>query len=127
MNFEEGGTASGSFKYDADLDSVTSVSIVTSDGAIRSGANYIVGIDGSHAVDYLFRFYTTTGSPALLPFLDLRFSNNLTNAGGIVAISSFSYQGTCPNNQLCSGAVSSNRSLHQVLLEDRSPNPPLSF
>ncbi len=84
--FEDGGTASGSFTYDADFNLYSSISLDTTDGAWLSGNSY-------HATAaYLFGhigvvFVPTPGSDvAGTQFLQLGFTIPLSNAGGLVPL-----------------------------------------
>lgn len=81
--FDDGGTASGSFVYDADLDAYSSISIVTTAGTSSPGASY----DTLLAVDFLYAaLVTAPGNQTGLPLLQLVFQSALTNAGGFVSL-----------------------------------------
>ncbi len=83
VTFTDGGTASGSFVYDADTDTVSSVDIVTTSGTAFGGATY-TAVDpgyGPYADEIVFvtdSLAVYTGAPAL----DLGFLSDLTDAGG---------------------------------------------
>jgi PEP-CTERM motif len=82
VTFADGGTASGSFVYDADTNTVTSVDITTMGGSIM-GATYTL-VDpgyGPYASEIVF----VTGSLADYtdtPALYIGFSTDLTDSGG---------------------------------------------
>jgi hypothetical protein len=99
--FEDGGTATGSFVYDADTNEFSTISIATSGGTLSPPASYSSLLIGS------------AGDAALVPaagpdltgsaLLQLIFQFPLTNAGGIVFLidpffpTASSFEGTCLN------------------------------
>lgn len=99
--FEDGGTATGSFVYDADTNAFSSISIATSGGTLSPPATYSSLLIGS------------AGDAALVPatgpnltgsaLLQLIFQFPLTNAGGIVFLidpffpTASSFEATCLN------------------------------
>lgn len=87
VEFDDGGTASGSFIYDADTDTWSSISILTTPGSIFGGASYDSLLVGGNfdAALYLSGAPDLTGSP----LLQLVFIDPLTNAGGPVALVDF--------------------------------------
>ena len=86
VTFDDGGTASGSFVYDADTNTVNDIDIVTTAGTAFGGATYtgsdpafgpfpdqLVVVTDASLADF-------TGTPVL----NLLFLDSLTDAGGTV-------------------------------------------
>jgi len=90
VTFNDGGTASGSFVFNAVTDTVSSVDIITTAGGAFGGTTY-TGVDpgfGPFPNDIVFvtnpSLTDFTGTPALeLAFVGL----GLTNLGGVVSLS----------------------------------------
>jgi hypothetical protein len=84
VTFPDGGTASGSFSFDALTDTVSAVDITTTAGNSFGGATY-TAVDPGYAPNRQAMVFVTspyladlTGTPAL----DLTFATLLTNLGG---------------------------------------------
>ena len=98
--FEDGGTASGSFVYDADTDVFSDILVTTTAGAFAPGAVYTSLVVGGAGDAVL-----TSGSGNLTgaAALQLVFYTPLTNAGGLVPLVDLfflqfsSYEGSCVN------------------------------
>lgn len=75
--FNDGGTVSGTFDYNADTNAVSSIDIVTTAGTDSGGETYSMGV-----------FETSEDLTAeafpLPPYLFLHFTEPLTDAGGTV-------------------------------------------
>ena len=88
----DGGTASGSFVYDADTDTFSSINLVTTAGSTLSGSvfqnRYFT--NASHLVFLDSASLNLTG----VSYLDLYIQTPLTNAGGTVNISP-AFEGKC--------------------------------
>ena len=83
--FDDGGTASGSFVFDADSATYSSISITTTTGAVRTGAIY--GIIDTFFPSFSDRLIAIATAPASgVPRLSLEFQGQLTNLGGTVGI-----------------------------------------
>jgi hypothetical protein len=88
VTFSDGGTASGSFVYDANTNTVSFVNITTTAGGSFGGTTY-TGVDpgfGPLALEMVF-----VANPSLLDFtgapaLDMGFVTDLTNLGGTIAL-----------------------------------------
>ena len=84
--FDDGGSASGSFVYDANLNAYSAVNIITTLGSIRTGAthNFVSGGIAPSSIQVLFAANSPqfTGSAAFAVF----FGSPLTNGGGVIAI-----------------------------------------
>jgi hypothetical protein len=90
VTFSDGATASGSFVYNADTDTVSSVEITTTSGALFSGATYS-GVDPGFGPSALQIVLVTnpsladfTGTGALV--LSFMSGSGLTDLGGTVAL-----------------------------------------
>jgi hypothetical protein len=82
VTFDDGGTASGSFVYDANTGLYSSINITTTTGTTRTGVTYHFG--STSVAGPTFNLNLTVGSGDLTgtPALFLVFTNPLTNAGG---------------------------------------------
>ena len=125
FNFVGGGTASGSFVYDADTNTYSSVNITTTAGTI-AGAAYADVSPGFANSATVGLFVTTaagdlTGTPALALF----YGAGLTNAGGAVAITqNGNVEGTC-NNATCTAGTGTRSLAPGALLNGVVvPTPP---
>ncbi len=83
--FNDGGTVSGSFVFDADTNAYSSIDVTTTDGTIRSGAHYTL-YNPCCPDDPTFLLFVTgvggdlTGTPVLSTIL----LSPMTNAGGTI-------------------------------------------
>jgi hypothetical protein len=93
--FDDGGIATGSFTYDADIDTLTSVAITTTAGSVRGGNAY--GVGTPNASDTLFDAVDTFPVQlGITPRLIFSLATPMTNAGGTVAIGTpFRLELTC--------------------------------
>lgn len=87
VTFVDGATASGSFVFDADTGAVSSVNIVTTDGAVVTGATYTLADPGFTAVGNFAVFVTGifadfTGTPALA----IGVNSPMTDGGGTLPL-----------------------------------------
>ncbi len=118
--FNDGGTASGSFIYDATTNTYSSVSITTTTGSTRTGAAYSVtntSISSSTAALYVT---SAAANQTGLPALFLPFTSALTNAGGSVNIRlglNASFDGSESN---CGDAACSGPAVPQRLMTSGS-------
>lgn len=88
VTFDDGGTASGSFVYDAVTNTYSAINVTTTTGATLTGATYtsLSDIAGSSNTGFLFgpnNSSDLTGAS----FLMWLFDAPLTNSGGIVQVS----------------------------------------
>jgi PEP-CTERM motif len=91
VTFTDGGTASGSFVFDATSGIFSSINITTTTGSVLTGANYTFPDPGNVAHNGPAELFMVTSNAADLtgtPILTLIWASNLTNAGGIVPFSS---------------------------------------
>lgn len=93
--FNDGGTASGSFVYDADTNAFSDMFIATTNGTARTGAIYGDTINGGNTA---FSAVPFAGFPSLVssPNLMVMFAEQLTNLGGIVDVF-MGQESTCDN------------------------------
>ena len=84
VTFDDGGTASGWFTYDADTNALSDWAITTTDGSVLSGATYT---PAGYGYAYNGYFLFSLGSPYLL----FTPASALTDAGGTVALSQNGY------------------------------------
>jgi hypothetical protein len=108
VSFGDGGTASGSFVFDATSASFGAIDITTTPGTEFGGAAYTTFAFGNP----LFLTSVTGSFPTLTgtPFLSLNFTSPLTDAGGIIPLGigsfgSISVEGTCLVADCGSGSV----------------------
>jgi hypothetical protein len=88
VDFTDGGAASGYFVYNAGSNTVISVDITTTLGTSFGGATY-TAVDpgyGPYAGEIVFVTEPSLPSYTGLPFLDLGFAVDLTDAGGTVSL-----------------------------------------
>jgi hypothetical protein len=115
LTFADGGSAFGSFAFDATLNQYSAVDVTTTTGSSRSGAHFEAVSNGVPPGPTGVLFVTSTalnlsGTPGLALF----FLPALTNAGGTSPLS-FAQEGTCgdagctfpvvPQRFLASGSV----------------------
>jgi hypothetical protein len=87
VTFSDGGTASGTFKYDAAANTYSNVSITTTTTGTRSGATYTSVSNGFAPDSKGVLAVTTSGSSQGLPGLTLLFSPILPGPGGVSTLS----------------------------------------
>ena len=90
VTFSDGGTASGSFIFDADTNTYSSINVTTTSGSVRSGATYLFQNGGGAGA---LGMVTASGNLTGTPDLALSFSSSLTNAGGSRTLAGF--EATC--------------------------------
>jgi hypothetical protein len=104
--FDDGGTITGSFIYDADTDIYSSVSVTTTAGTEFGGFSYTdahIDTAGSTTLDLESPDWLTAVDGSAL---NLVFFNPLTNAGGTINLDLFGFtvESWCINVPDCSGA-----------------------
>lgn len=95
--FDDGGTASGSFAYDAVTNTFSSINIVTTAGKTFGSTTY-TGVDPGFGPDPLSLAFVP--DPSLSDFtgsklLDLELNTPLTNLGGTIGFTSEAFEGMC--------------------------------
>jgi hypothetical protein len=95
VTFDDGGTASGSFVYDAITNTYSSISIITSPGAAFGGTTYtsLSSAFGSSSTGLLVG---ASGNLTNTSLLFLLYGTALTNSGGTVLLTGVG-EGTCDN------------------------------
>jgi hypothetical protein len=100
VTFEDGGTASGSFSYDADTTTYSAISISTTAGtAITTAMDYDVTNAGCLNLDEIICFLNVADGPDYTGDLGVTFAwlgTPLTNAGGTVTLTG-GREYTCEN------------------------------
>lgn len=87
--FEDGGTASGSFVYDADTNTYGTISVTTTAGTLFGGATYTLPDPGVNPIYYAGDAVFVTGPAADytgLPVISLVPPGVYTDAGGTLPI-----------------------------------------
>jgi len=110
VTFSDGGTASGSFVYNADTNTYSSINITTTAGSILGGATY-TGADPC-CTFFNSSFLGVVTNPSLLdltgtPLLRVVFVTPLTDLGGTSLLSltpDFSIEGPCFDSG-CTGII----------------------
>jgi hypothetical protein len=109
VTFNDSGTASGSFVYDALNNTYSSIDITTSATSVFAGATYasLSSAFGSSASGALIG--ATSGDLTNTALLFLLFDLDLTNSGGTVPLTTGGFalgsvEGTC-DNASCSGST----------------------
>jgi hypothetical protein len=111
VSFTDAGTASGTFVYDADLNTYSDIRITTTSGSAFGGATYTAFRGGSRTS--LVTRSSDASDATGLTTLHLLFLPPLTNIGGLAAIRPSpdpSFEGTCFSTD-CSSFV-----LHRGIL-----------
>ncbi len=118
--FNDGGSASGSFVYDADTNVFSDMFIATTNGSARTGAIYGSVINGGDTAISAVPF---AGFPSLLssPNLMVMFAEQLTNAGGLVNVF-MGQEATC-NNAACTNVTGPLRFLEEGAAVSAVPIP----
>ena len=107
VTFNDGGTASGSFVYDAETNGYSDVSITTTTGTIRTGATYpgpVYGFANSSFVGPL------TGSPNIGERIFQIYTEPRTDAGGVLEVFDYSSEDNCASAD-CSSPGSPSRTV----------------
>ena len=105
VTFNDGGTASGSFDYNADTNTFSSIDIITTAGSAFSGATYLAVDPGKPSTSMSLAVVPNAGSANIgTPVFDLFFSSALTDGGGIIALNDVLDEGTCTTTG-CTSAI----------------------
>jgi len=105
VTFGDGGTASGSFDYDADTNTYSFIDITTTSGSSFSGATYLALDPGKSSSSTSLAVVPDASSANIgTPVFDLFFSSALTDAGGTVALNDVLDEGTCTTDG-CTAAI----------------------
>lgn len=104
VTFADGGTASGTFVYDADTGLYSSINITTTTGSARTGATYHFGTN-IYAPEYSLMVTVGSGNLTGTPALYLVFSSLLSNAGGTVPLVLGADPDSTSSEASCSDAI----------------------
>jgi hypothetical protein len=104
VTFADGGTASGSFDYNADTNTYSFVNITTAGGS-QAGSTYLALDPGASSSDTILGVVPNAGLGNFTgtPLLAFQFASPLTDSGGTTSTISPSAEGTCAN-AACSSA-----------------------
>lgn len=94
VTFNSGGTASGSFVFDADTLTFSDISITTTADGAFPGASYGDPVTGFSDANGLLTVPDIAAPLTGQAVLNLAFLAPLTNAGGVIELG-FSFEGTC--------------------------------
>jgi hypothetical protein len=112
--FDDGGTISGSFVYDADLNQFSSVDVTTSAGSVLSGALYTLPDPCCAPAANFLLFVTTTGDLTGTPVFSVGLASLMTDAGGTIDLATsglgFFSEESCFDSD-CSGPMPPFRSV----------------
>jgi hypothetical protein len=116
VTFQDGSTASGSFVFDADTNSFSSIDIKTTTGSIRDGAHYVLPNTSVDSVPFFLLFVTSNASDLTgTPVLAAELAFEMTNAGGTIGLSTSSKTGHFSEDScidtICSGPQSPIRNV----------------
>lgn len=102
VTFDDGGTASGSFVYDAATNTYSSIDIITAGGSAFGGATYtsLSSAFGSSSTGTLLG---SSGDLTNTALLFLTYGADLTDSGGTVPLNGVG-EGTCDNSD-CSAST----------------------
>lgn len=91
ITFSDGGTAAGSFIYDADTNAYSSIDITTTAGGVLPGATYVVDNNAFGFLSDADQMLALAGLPVVQddPVLLMVYSAPLTNAGGNLTFNVF--------------------------------------
>jgi hypothetical protein len=103
---DDGGTASGSFVYDADTNTFSAINLVTTAGSVLGGGTFSVLLDGGATA----AAFVPAGALDGAPLLQLIFDVPLTNDGTLVLLANpvfppaSSFEATCEDGDCLSAA-----------------------
>jgi hypothetical protein len=96
VTFNDGGTASGSFDYNADTNTYSNIDVTTTLGSSFSGATYLALDPGKSSTSTSLAVVPNASLANVgTPVFDLFFSSALTDAGGADALNHVLDEGTC--------------------------------
>ena len=121
VTFDDGGTASGSFVYDAATNTYSSINIITAGGTAFGGATYtnLSGIFGSSSTGMLLG---ASGDLTNTALLFLMFGADLTNSGGTIPLIGVG-EGTCDNSDCSASTLLRSITAGNVVATVSTPEP----
>jgi hypothetical protein len=105
VTFADGGIATGSFMFDADTSSYSSIDIVTSEGSI-AGTTYLDVVAGPAVGSFILAAAPIATYGIGTESLIIQYVSALTDAGGTTPIT-FGAEGACQDSQC--DAIGANR------------------
>jgi hypothetical protein len=99
--FPDGGTATGSFDFDADTTTFSNVHIVTTAGSSFTGATYVASIADFSYAGKLEAVTTSMSDLTGAGLLTMYFGNDLSDAGGTVGVTE-AQEGSCTSSSCTS-------------------------
>lgn len=132
--FADGSTASGSFTFDADTSTYSSVNIVTTPGTVITSGNTFDTIPPQPNLNCGTPAFTcavnASAGPDYLgdPVIRLQFSTPLTNAGGTITLVGQTINAICGSSALCAPPLGASTlfsagSVNGVVLPPPSVDP----
>ncbi len=121
VTFDDGGTASGSFVYDATANTYSSIDIITTLGTAFGGATY-TSLSGGFGSSSTGMLLGASGDLTGTPLLFLFFGSDLTNSGGTVSLTGVG-EGTCDNTDCSSNTRLRSITAGQVVGTVSTPEP----
>jgi len=112
VTFGDGGTAAGSFVYDASTNTYSSVNITTTTGSVRTGSSYHFIAPSPNSPSSSFVLYVSVGAGNLTgtPAFSMVFPfPGLTNSSGVIPVE-FGIEAVC-SDAVCTGPVEPTRFL----------------
>jgi len=98
VTFDDGGTAYGTFDYNADTDILSNINITTTAGTALSGTSYIFEHPyNSLADNYLALVDSIAADLTGITALVFDLTNPMTNGGGSISLSG-RFEGICSNS-----------------------------
>lgn len=121
VTFDDGGTASGSFVYDALTNTYSSIDIITAGGSAFGGATYtsLSGVFGSSSTGMLLG---ASGDLTNTALLFLIFGADLTGSGGTVPLTGVG-EGTCDNSDCSASTLLRSITAGDVVATVSTPEP----
>jgi len=130
VTFSDGGTATGSFAYDADTNVYSFVNVTTTNGSARTGATYhfvcgqdvptCIGVNPATSAIYL-NLTSNAANQTGLPAFSMIFTPALSNTVGVRTIS-FGLEGNC-SNAACANATPPTRLVSVGTVTAQQPQP----
>ena len=116
VTFNDGGTASGSFFYDADTNIYSAINVTTTAGSVLAGQSFASLLSGGAETAFALNMAPFPSATLIgLPVLLLRFGTALTNAGGTsnLVLGTYtpffpaqgSYEAVCVINDVCGAPI----------------------
>jgi hypothetical protein len=123
--FDDGGTASGSFVFDASLGVFTFVDITTTTGSVRTGAHYTRANLVAASSTFVLELTSATGDLTGTPSFAGQLVSPMTNAGGSInfSLSGFHQEESCANAGCTGGAPPRRFMLNGSVTAAPAPTP----